>query len=215
MTDLGYVLANYEKFVRDLLGSSSDLLPIREEDAEKIFEIVLSLNDEVESKHPLGDIIVQAYGLRGGVKKISEIAKECRVTRPRIDYLKSKALRLLRHPKRCNPIRRRLDRDFLDETLIFLREKLEETKKELRMVCEKKFDREISTVSIPLLNFVYIENLELSVRAVNCLHNEGILTLSQLVKINKYKLIRMKNIGNRTFHEIEEMLKELNLSFAE
>jgi len=56
-----------------------------------------------------------------------------------------------------------------------------------------------------------IEDLEISVRAYNCLKSAGIDTVAQLVQKNEYELLRTKNFGRRSLLEINEVLERLGL----
>jgi DNA-directed RNA polymerase subunit alpha len=53
-----------------------------------------------------------------------------------------------------------------------------------------------------------IEELELSVRAYNCLKRANIHTLGDLTKYSKNKLLEFKNFGQRSADEVCETLKE-------
>jgi len=56
-----------------------------------------------------------------------------------------------------------------------------------------------------------IEDLEISVRAYNCLKSAGIDTVAQLVQKNENELLRTKNFGRRSLLEINEVLERLGL----
>jgi DNA-directed RNA polymerase subunit alpha len=56
-----------------------------------------------------------------------------------------------------------------------------------------------------------IEDLEISVRAYNCLKSAGIDTVAQLVQKNEYELLRTKNFGRRSLLEINEVIERLGL----
>jgi DNA-directed RNA polymerase subunit alpha len=56
-----------------------------------------------------------------------------------------------------------------------------------------------------------IEDLEISVRAYNCLKSAGIDTVAQLVQKNESELLRTKNFGRRSLLEINEVLERLGL----
>ncbi len=212
-----FIPANYEKLAKEVMGySDSELLPIREEDANNIFEKVLSLN-EVKSKHPLGDIIIQAYGLSGDAKNGSEIASEHGVSKARIYQLRVRGLWMLRHPKRSRPFKR-LSREGLEEEIKFLRKKLDEANAELDKTKEELNEIQVrykEKTDIKKILLFEIEELDFSVRARNCLRSVRIKTLGQLVNKKRKEMIEIGGLGIKTLHEIEEMLIEFDLSFSE
>ena len=57
-----------------------------------------------------------------------------------------------------------------------------------------------------------IEDLELGVRAMNCLHRAGIDTIGDLVKLSEQEVSRIRNAGIRTVREIKDRLGNLGLS---
>lgn len=56
-----------------------------------------------------------------------------------------------------------------------------------------------------------VADLRLSGRAANCLHEEGITILRELVARTREDVLAMRNAGETTAEEIEEKLKELGL----
>ena len=59
-----------------------------------------------------------------------------------------------------------------------------------------------------------IEDLDLSVRAYNCLKAAKINGLEELVKFNTNDLLKFRNFGKKSLVEIEAMLIEKGLSFG-
>lgn len=59
---------------------------------------------------------------------------------------------------------------------------------------------------------VPIEDLELGVRAYNCLKRQGVNTVGQLVKLSEDDLLRIRNFGAKSTEEVKERLAKLNLS---
>lgn len=57
-----------------------------------------------------------------------------------------------------------------------------------------------------------IEDLELSVRSLNCLKRAGILYLGDLLNYNEAQLMKLKNFGQKSLVEIREKLAERGLS---
>ena len=59
-----------------------------------------------------------------------------------------------------------------------------------------------------------ISDLRLSGRAANCLHEEGIQTVRELVGRTREELLEVRNFGETTLQEIEEKLRELKLQLG-
>lgn len=60
---------------------------------------------------------------------------------------------------------------------------------------------------------IEIENLEISVRSYNCLKRAGINTVSQLTSKSEEEILKVKNLGKKSFKEIKDTLASLGLSF--
>lgn len=59
-----------------------------------------------------------------------------------------------------------------------------------------------------------IDELNIPARASNALHQHNIETLGELVKKSENQMMKIKNLGRKTFKEIEKALAEKGLSFA-
>ena len=57
-------------------------------------------------------------------------------------------------------------------------------------------------------------DMDLSVRALNCLKSAEVETLAELVVFNKNDLLKFRNFGKKSLTELEELLTSLNLSFG-
>ena len=57
-------------------------------------------------------------------------------------------------------------------------------------------------------------DLDLSVRALNCLKAAEVETLGDLVKFNKNDLLKFRNFGKKSLTELDELLEAQNLSFG-
>lgn len=57
-------------------------------------------------------------------------------------------------------------------------------------------------------------DLDLSVRALNCLKAAGVNTLGELVQYQKEDLLKFRNFGKKSLAEIEELLDNYNLDFG-
>ncbi len=56
-----------------------------------------------------------------------------------------------------------------------------------------------------------VENLGLSVRALNCLRNNSVSTLGELVAVDREEMSKWRNLGSIGLKEIEDMLGSLGL----
>jgi len=59
-----------------------------------------------------------------------------------------------------------------------------------------------------------VNELELSVRAANCLKNANIHTIGDLIQKTEAEMLKTKNFGRKSLNEIKEMLAEMGLSFG-
>ncbi len=57
-------------------------------------------------------------------------------------------------------------------------------------------------------------DLDLSVRALNCLKAAEVETLGDLVKFNKNDLLKFRNFGKKSLTELDELLESMNLTFG-
>ncbi|MFP4603752.1 MAG: DNA-directed RNA polymerase subunit alpha [Bacteroidales bacterium] len=57
-------------------------------------------------------------------------------------------------------------------------------------------------------------DLDLSVRALNCLKAAEVETLGDLVQYNKNDLLKFRNFGKKSLAELDELLDKMNLSFG-
>ena len=59
-----------------------------------------------------------------------------------------------------------------------------------------------------------LADMDLSVRALNCLKSAEVETLGELVAYNKNDLLKFRNFGRKSLNELDELLASLNLSFG-
>ena len=59
-----------------------------------------------------------------------------------------------------------------------------------------------------------VHELELSVRAANCLKNANIRTIADLVQRSESEMLKTKNFGRKSLNEIKEILSEMGLSLG-
>ncbi|MBI4515030.1 MAG: DNA-directed RNA polymerase subunit alpha [Deltaproteobacteria bacterium] len=76
---------------------------------------------------------------------------------------------------------------------------------------------EVSEERQPSLNenlFRSVAELELSVRAANCLQNADIKYIGELVRKSEGEMLKTKNFGRKSLNEIKEILHEMGLDFG-
>lgn len=59
-----------------------------------------------------------------------------------------------------------------------------------------------------------VNDIELSVRAANCLNNADITTVGDLVQRSEAELLKFRNFGKKSLNEIKQKLQELGLSLG-
>jgi len=64
-----------------------------------------------------------------------------------------------------------------------------------------------------LLN-MSVNEIELSVRAANCLNNANIITVGQLAQKTEQEMLKYRNFGKKSLNEIKEKLQSLGLSLG-
>ena len=79
-------------------------------------------------------------------------------------------------------------------------------------VVEAEDQQEIDRISALLKT--ELKDLDLSVRAQNCLRSGNVLKLADLVVLDRETLNKFRNFGKKTFEELEGFLAEVGLEFA-
>ena len=82
-------------------------------------------------------------------------------------------------------------------------------------ISQMKAEEQLIRLSIPDEKYnLSVEQLDLSVRTMNCLRRSGIATVGELISKKPRELLKLRNFGQKSFHEIEEKLQEIGLSLA-
>ena len=76
----------------------------------------------------------------------------------------------------------------------------------------EEFDEEVLHMR-QLLKTTLVD-MDLSVRALNCLKAADVETLGDLVQFNKTDLLKFRNFGKKSLTELDDLLESLNLSFG-
>ena len=59
-----------------------------------------------------------------------------------------------------------------------------------------------------------VNEIELSVRAANCLNNANITTVGQLAMKSEAEMLKYRNFGKKSLNEIKDKLEELQLGLG-
>ena len=76
----------------------------------------------------------------------------------------------------------------------------------------EEFDEEV--LHMRQLLKTKLTDMNLSVRALNCLKAAEVDTLGELVQFNKADLLKFRNFGKKSLTELDDLLESLNLSFG-
>ncbi len=77
-------------------------------------------------------------------------------------------------------------------------------------------EKEVAEVAIPELAFnpallKKVDELELSVRSANCLKNDNIVYIGDLIQKSEAEMLRTPNFGRKSLNEIKEVLAQMGL----
>jgi len=82
-------------------------------------------------------------------------------------------------------------------------------------VSQMKAEEQLIRLSIPDEKYnMPVEQLDLSVRTMNCLRRGGIVTVGELISKKPKDLLQLRNFGQKSFLEIGDKLGELGLSLS-
>ena len=76
----------------------------------------------------------------------------------------------------------------------------------------EEFDEEV--LRMRQLLKTKLVDLDLSVRALNCLKSAEVETLGELVRFNKTDLLKFRNFGKKSLTELDELLAQHKLNFG-
>jgi DNA-directed RNA polymerase subunit alpha len=79
-------------------------------------------------------------------------------------------------------------------------------------IANEEFDEEV--LHMRQLLKTKLVDLDLSVRALNCLKAADVETLGDLVTYNKNDLLKFRNFGKKSLTELEDLLSSMNLTFG-
>lgn len=93
---------------------------------------------------------------------------------------------------------------------IFIRGKEDEREEEV----EQKAEGEEEDLSLNENLYKSVDELELSVRALNCLKNANIFTIGELVQKSDSEMLKTKNFGRKSLNEIKTVLAQMGLGLG-
>jgi len=79
-------------------------------------------------------------------------------------------------------------------------------------MANEEFDEEV--LHMRQLLKTKLVDLDLSVRALNCLKAAEVESLGDLVQFNKNDLLKFRNFGKKSLTELEELLESMSLTFG-
>ena len=85
---------------------------------------------------------------------------------------------------------------------------LSDTAKNTQVMVEKEESKKEKVLEMP------IEELELSVRSYNCLKRAGIATVEDLANKSEADMMKVRNLGKKSFDEVTNKLHSLGLDFV-
>ena len=135
-----------------------------------------------------------------------QVGGQLGVSRERIRQIEHKAIRKLRHPR----YRKHWLLDTLDKAADFAaeRDRLKLENIQLREKLSKYTENDIKEEPKEDVPGITLEEMDLSVRSYNCLRRRGITHLLDLCDMTEKDLMRVRNLGKRSFDEIIEKMHE-------
>lgn len=141
----------------------------------------------LKNRYPIGDFEKR--------KTLAELGSVLGLTRERVRQLESEAIKRLSRPSSLRLIREKLI------SIIFKEKGLSEIEEKLGIGQR----REIS--DMPL------SEIEMSVRASNCLRNTGIKTLGELTNKTESEMLSIRSLGRKTLRGLRRILDSFGLKF--
>ena len=195
----------------DIINPQQHIATLTSKEAKLIMEMTVNLGRgyvpaerNKEESQPLGTIPIDA--IFSPIKKVNFTVRNARVGQM-TDYdkliLEVWTDGTITSEKAISSAAKIL-RDQLD---IFLIEEEEETlPSELPEEKEEEIPKEVF--------YKNIDDLELSVRALNCLKNANIRFIGELVQKTEEELLKTKNFGRKSLNEIKNVLHQMGLSLG-
>ena len=160
---------------------------------------------QLESNRPIGVISIDA--LYSPIQLVNFKVEPTRVGQ-RTDY--DKLLLTVRTDGSISP------EDALSEAGLILREHANLVVKKDSRTAHSSFYTDSSEQSSTLNKYLNmkIDDLELSVRSANCLKNEGLRYIGELIQKTEADMLKTPNFGKKSLDEIKAVLTTMGLSFG-
>ena len=157
--------------------------------------------------------VLTARGIEG--LTLQEVGKRFGVNGERIRQIEAKAIRKIKHPSRYKLLI--LGSDYAKRKADAIEKGRAAAKKEfdeyLKTLSAQNFEaekerllREYSIQKKTYLQDTPIENMELSVRAYNCLCRAGYKNVGELIDLPAEKIMTIRNLGKKSFEEVVHTL---------
>lgn len=163
---------------------------------------------------------------------MGEIGKKYDLTAARVQQVIARGLRKMRHARLQNMVRygysgvmmrgenKRLEQENeeLEKRNAYLKERIAENRKAADEM-SRKLEEQVgaAVVDVPNLD-ILIDELDLSVRAYNCLHRAGCHTVEDIVKYckdpDKNGLLGIRNMGRRSAEEVAMRLRSFGIDIS-
>jgi DNA-directed RNA polymerase subunit alpha len=105
--------------------------------------------------------------------------------------------------------------DAVSQSATLLVEQLNPFVREARALPKKASEEKPSALPIPEEQYnMPVQQLDLSVRTMNCLRRAGITTVGELISKTEKELLSLRNFGQKSKREIDARLAEMGLSLA-
>jgi DNA-directed RNA polymerase alpha subunit len=103
---------------------------------------------------------------------------------------------------------------YTQEEILYLLHRIPTLRWILQQEQETKKPQDNKNFEAKLNESMRIDRLPLSSRSMNCLNNEGIKTVRELITKTDEELLKSVNFGRKSLNEIKEALKELGLTLG-
>ncbi len=182
---------------RALFRERADIMPIWDENVFLLLdEMILTLTEQERS------VIIKRYGLGVEKRTLEQISQDMLCSRGYVHQVEIRAVRKLRKEAcKC---------------------KIEVIGRSVGNALQREFkkreaEQEVASLNVkgaPVINanlFCRVDDLELSVRATNCMSNGNIMLVGELVQKTEADCLKIKNFGRTMLSEIKAKLARLGL----
>ncbi len=172
-------------------GESEDVFPLGQSDFEKVNDVLETLTPREQG------VIKSRFGLEGEPQTLRSIGEKFGVTGNRIRQIEAKAIRRLKITARADQLKYYL-RSLLEEELRDVRKELLALSDEVSALKRRPSDFKIgdsAPTSFPSILNISLDQLDISVRAANCLKNSKIETIGELAAKTEDEMLKIKNMG--------------------